>query len=190
MYIGPSQSVLLFCLLTGLAGWWRGWGREIITIAITLASVLFLVNGGITWLWQFIFYSVPQAFNQLFLGTSGVQGVQPVGINAPKPNPYGEFFLWLTFFLTVGLGYLIGHRYGGAPKSLVNRWNGFVLGVINGIVIMWYVTKQLVWGGSLTIVTPNNGLMTLWLLAALGFGLVSVAVTLFATWAARGGGGH
>ena len=83
MYIGPAQSVLLFCLLTGLAGWWRGWGREIITIAITLASVLFLVNGGITWLWQFIFYSVPQAFNQLFLGTSGVQGVQPVGSNAP-----------------------------------------------------------------------------------------------------------
>jgi hypothetical protein len=189
MFIGPAQFMFLFILFTGLAGWWRGWLREIITLAITLGSVLFLLNGGIIWLWRFIFFSIPQAFNQLFFGTSGIS-VQPLGQNLPKPNPFGNFFLALSFILTVGLGYLIGHRYGARPTLLTSRLIGFILGAINGIVIVFYATKQLFWGNALTINTPNSWQAQNWLTSALGCGLGLVAVVMFITLFGRAGGGH
>jgi hypothetical protein len=190
MYIGPSQCFLLFVLMTGLAGMWRGWLRETITLAITLASVLFLLNGGIEWLWRFVFYSVPQAFNELFFGTSQVYWVQPVGTNLQKPDPYGTFFLWASFIVTVGLGYIFGHRYGGKPKLLLSRVMGGILGAINGVVIVFYATKQLFWGGSVTIVSPDSGFAGLVLPGALGLGLVIVALALLATWSGKAGGEH
>lgn len=196
MYIGPSQCVFLVALFTGFMGLWRGWVREIITLAITLGSVLFLLNGGIIWLWRFLFYIIPNTFKELFLGSSGVNWDSSFNdYNPNKPNPYGNFFLFASLVLTVGLGYLIGHRYGTKPQLFVNRLLGAILGVINGIVIMFYVTKQLAWGGSITLVTPDSWQATAWMLSALGCGLGLVAVVMFITFGARGagsggGGGH
>jgi hypothetical protein len=189
MYVGPSQCVFLLVLFTGFMGLWRGWVREVITLAITLGSVLFLTNGGIVWLWQFIFYSIPNAFRELFLGSSGVNWDSSFNdYNLNKPDPYGRFWLFFTFVITVGLGYLIGHKYGTRPQLFLSRLNGAILGVINGIVIMFYATKQLAWGGSITFVTPDAWQARLGMLSALGCGLGLVAVVMFITFGVRGGG--
>jgi hypothetical protein len=189
MYVGPSQCVFLLVLFTGFMGLWRGWVRETITLAITLGSVLFLTNGGIIWLWQFIFYSIPNAFRELFLGSSGVNWDSSFNdYNLNKPDPYGRFWLLFTFVITVGLGYLIGHKYGTRPQLFLSRLNGAILGVINGIVIMFYATKQLAWGGSITFVTPDAWQARLGMLSALGCGLGLVAVVMFITFGVRGGG--
>jgi hypothetical protein len=172
-------------------GFWRGWMREIITLAITLGSVLFLLNGGIIWLWQFIFYSIPQAFQDLFMGTSGANWNSSFNdYNLNKPNPYGNFWLFASFVLTVGLGYLIGHKYGTRPQLFLSRAIGFILGIINGIVIMFYATKQLAWGGSITLQTPNAWQSQMEMLSAIGCGLGLVAVVMFITFGTKGGGGH
>jgi hypothetical protein len=190
MYIGPSQCVFLFVLVTGFAGLWRGWVRETITLAITLGSVLFLLNGGVIWLWQFIFYSIPNAFRELFLGTSGLSWDNSLNdYNLNKPNPYGNFFLGISFVLTVGLGYLIGHKYGTRPQLFASRLIGALLGGINGLVIMFYATKQLAWGGAFTIVTPNSWQAQAGMLSGIGCGLGLVAVVMFITFGVRGGGG-
>jgi hypothetical protein len=190
MYVGPSQSVFLLVLFTGFMGMWRGWVREIITLAITLGSVLFLLNGGIIWLWRFIFYIIPGAFKYLFQGSSGVNWDSSFNdYNPSLPDPYGHFWLLLSFILTVGLGFLIGHKYGTKPTLFVNRLVGAILGAINGIVIMFYATKQLAWGNSITVVTPDSWQSQLGMLSALGCGLGLLAVVMFITFGTRGGGG-
>jgi hypothetical protein len=191
MYVGPAQFETLVVLFTALAGLWRGWVRETITLAITLGSVLFLLNGGIIWLWNFIFYAIPNAFRDLFMGSSGVSWDTSFNdYNLNKPNPYGEFWLGLSFVLTVGLGYIIGHRYGSRPQLLISRLTGAVLGGINGLVIVFYLTKQLAWGGSFTVVTPDSGQSAAWMASGLGCGLGLVAVVMLITFAAGRGGGH
>jgi hypothetical protein len=67
---------------------------------------------------------------------------------------------------------------------------GGILGAINGVVIVFYATKQLFWGGSVTIVSPDSGFAGLVLPGALGCGLAVVAVALLATWGGKAGGGH
>ncbi len=188
MYVGPSQTVFLLVLVTGFMGFWRGWVREVITLAITLGSVLFLLNGGIVWLWNFIFYVIPGAFKYLFQGSSGFNWDSSFNDYHPNlPDPYGRFWLFFSFILTVGLGFLIGHKYGAKPTLFIYRLWGAILGVINGIVIMFYVTKQIAWGGSITFVTPDSWQSQLGMLSGIGCGLGLVAVMMFAAFAK---GGH
>lgn len=189
MYVGPSQCVFLLVLFTGFMGFWRGVHKEIITLAITLGSVLFLLNGGIIWLWRFIFYIIPNAFKYLFLDSSGVNWDSSFNdFNLNLPNPYGNFWLFTSFVLTVGLGFLIGHKYGTRPQLFLSRLNGAVLGVINGVVIMFYATKQLAWGNSITFVTPNAWQSQLGMLSGLGCGLGLVFVVMFIAFGVKGGG--
>src|SRR5262249_60859620 len=50
MTIGQTQCFMIALVIAGAIGAQRGWGREVITCAILLGTVLFLANGGLNFL--------------------------------------------------------------------------------------------------------------------------------------------
>jgi hypothetical protein len=119
-YVGQVQCFSIILVTSGCVGLWRGWMREVITLAIVLGSVLFLLNGGTYVIFQFTFVRIPQAFTDLFFGPSQLGFSNPA---IPTPNPAGAFFGVVTFGGLTGLGYLVGHRYGGRRRrTSIGSW--------------------------------------------------------------------
>ena len=174
MFIGQTQCFTIVLLISGLVGMWRGWMREVITLAITLGSVLFLLNGGNDLLYQFFFVKIPRAFSDLFFGPSQLGLGDPT---IPTPNPAGTFFGVASFLGLTGLGYLVGHRHGGAPTKNIHRVVGIVPGVMNGMALSYYATRTIFISGAL----PTSGLTQAYLPAILGLGLVAVVIALLAS---------
>jgi hypothetical protein len=174
VYVGQTQCFTILLLISGLVGMWRGWMREVITLAIVLGSVLFLLNGGNDLIYRFIFVKIPQAFTDLFFAPSQVGLGDP---SMPTPNPAGTFFGLASFGGLTGLGYLVGHRHGGAPKRNMHRVVGFVPGVMNGMAMAYYATRTIFVSGPL----PDSGLTQAYLPAILGLGLVAVFIVLLAS---------
>ncbi len=48
--VDQGQCFLLILLIGAIVGFWRGGVREVITCAVILGAVLFLVAGGTHWL--------------------------------------------------------------------------------------------------------------------------------------------
>ncbi len=186
MYVGPDTFFLIVILITGSIGFARGWRREIITLAIELAAGMFLTFGGIWWLWDFIFVKIPQAFRDLFFGP------EQFGVNPPsvwKPDPWGQFFSISAFVGLTALAYLVGGRFGVRAASGWARVVGFVVGIGNGVAMLWYTSHQILHGYSLVVVSGNAGLTDSWLAPVLGLGLVVAFVGLLVA-GGKGGGGH
>jgi hypothetical protein len=185
MMVGPAQCFLVILLITGLVGMARGWVREIITMAIVLGTVLFLLNGGNGLLHQFIFVNIPQALHDLIFGTSQVT------IGAPTistPNPTGDYLFQLGSFVGLtGLGYIVGHRYGTPPTANQHRLAGIVPGLINGGAISYYASQTILPSTTFNLTSPNSGLTQAYLPIILGLGVIGVVVAFLAS-GNKGGG--
>ncbi len=183
MVIGQTQCFLLAIVVAAAAGARRGWGKEVITCAIILATVLFLTNGGADWLGN-LFASL----------TWSVNNPQAVASGAPDPPPACSPVAKTTIEMLVfggmsWLGYFAGKKYGTAPKHANHRIAGIIPGAFNGAVISYYVSNQLLAGKQLQIYGPTDSLTSSYLPEILGLGLVGLLVVLFfAAQASKGGG--
>jgi hypothetical protein len=177
MYIGSEQCLFIIVIITALIGL-RGWHREVVTMAIILGMVLFLSLGGDGLLHQFFFVNLPDAFRVLIFGDNAVNAGTPT---VSSPNGWGDQLFRLGAFggLT-GLAYLVGHKYGSAPKTTSHKVIGMVPGAVNGVALSYYVTNGLFPNNNpaVTITSPTNALTTMYLPIILGLALLGLVLII------------
>jgi hypothetical protein len=184
------QCFLVILVITSVIGLWRGFLREVITMAIVLASVVFLINGGDGLMHQFFFVNLPQAFHDLVYGNNGVTVGYPTVTTTT--NSTGEYLFSLAAFVgLMGLGYGVGHRYGGAPKTTQHRLGGILPGLVNGAAVSYYASKTIFPATQVDLTSPSSALTQAYLPVVLGLGLVGlVTVLVVSSLSSRKGGGH
>ena len=146
MVIGPTQALVIAMFITGAIGFARGWGKEVITCAVILATVLFLSNGGDDLLTR-IWVGFPDRLNAL---------LHPTYVD-PPPD-----YRWVTkqsvsmvaFVAMTWLGYSTGKKFGSAPKQANHRIAGIIPGAINGLAMAYYVSHNLFNGNGVTVYAP------------------------------------
>lgn len=188
MVIGPMQCFLVILVITAIIGLSRGFLREVITMAIVLASVVFLLNGGDGLLHSFFFNNLPQALHDLVYGNSGVTVGTPA---VSDPNPTGDYLFGIGSFLGLtGLGYVVGHRYGGPPASNQHRLGGILPGLVNGAAISYYASKSILPSTVFNLTSPSSALTQAYLPVILGLGLVGLVAVLVVSALSSRSGGH
>ncbi|HEY7781856.1 MAG TPA: CvpA family protein [Ktedonobacterales bacterium] len=187
MIIGAAQCFFIILVVAGLVGLMRGFVREIITMAIVLAAILFLSNSGNNLIQQFLFVNLPNAFHVLVFGDGLVSTADPSG----QANPaMGASSAVVSFLTLMGLGYVVGHRFGAPAASAQHRLAGILPGLVNGTAIAYYFSNSILPQFQLQLSGPNNATTAYYLPIVLGAGLVMViAILLFTLLGRRSGGG-
>jgi hypothetical protein len=192
MVIGAMQCFLVTLVITGMIGLMRGFLREVITMAILLAAVVFLMNGGDGLLHNFFFVNLPQAIHDLVYGSNGVTVGTPA--ISTSSSSTGDYLFSVGSFLTlVLLGYGVGHRYGAKPATSQHRLGGVLPGLVNGAAISYYASNSIFPTTTFDLTSPSGALTQTYLPVVLGLGLVGlVAVLVVSSLSSRGGkgGGH
>jgi hypothetical protein len=178
MTITSSECFFVIVLITAFIGLWRGWVREVITTAVLLGVVLFLMLGGTEILYQFIFVNLANAFKALFGGGS------VTAANSSSASPLSDqanfFFSMTTFVVLTGLGYLVGHRAGKPPATAVGRLTGIIPGIVNGAAVVFYTTHSILPQLNVNIESPDATTASNSLPIVFGIALAGVVVVLIA----------
>jgi hypothetical protein len=184
--IGSFQCFLVFLVITAFIGFARGWMREIITMAIIMGAVLFLLNGGDGLLHQFFFVNLPNAFHDLFFGTSAVAAGTPT---VSTPNPTEDYLFGFASFLgLMGLGYGVGHKFGAPATTSAHRLTGVLPGTVSGASMAYYASNTILPNTTLDLSSPSGVITRLYLPVILGLGLLGLVVILLISRAGKGGG--
>lgn len=175
MYITSSECFFVIILAAAFIGLWRGWVREVITTAILLGVILFLMLGGSDVIYRFIFVNLIDAFRALGGGSTS-------GNTSPPPaSAQGDFlFSLLTFGGLTAVGYLVGHKAGKPPTTATHRLTGIVPGAVNGAAVVFYATRNLIPNLNLSVQSPDSGTATNYLPVIFGIALLAVLVILIA----------
>lgn len=166
MVIGQSQCFLIALVVAAAIGARRGWGREVITCAIILGTVLFLLNGGGNLL-----------ANVLSQGLNNAS-VQPASAQACNTlNP--QLLSTLVFGGMTWLAYSAGTKWGTAPKTHNHRIAGTIPGAINGAALAYYTGNAILPGKSLELSAPGAAFSNVYLPEVFGLGLLGLLAVLF-----------
>ena len=164
MVISQSQCFLIALVIAAAVGARRGWGREVITCAIILGTVLFLSNGGGNYIATF-----------LSQGLHNTSGTAAAACNTINP----QMLSTLVFGGMTWLGYAAGSKYGTAPKSHNHRIAGTIPGAINGASLAYYVGNSILPGNSVLLNTPSSAFSNTYLPEVFGLGLLGLLAVLF-----------
>jgi hypothetical protein len=172
MVIGQTQTYLGLLAFTALVGSVRGWRREIMTSAVLLAALLFVNTGGGVLLANLFTHgtsSVGQpGANSSYTATSECVGNLPTALANLS-------FAGLTFF-----GYRIGRMFVPNFGLLTShRFTGMLIGAVNGAVIAYYVSANVLRGGTITLGTPGPVDAGTFFAEALGMGIVGLLLLAF-----------
>lgn len=176
MIVGPTQCFFVILVITAFIGLSRGWVREIITMAIVLGTVLFLLNGGDSLMHQFIFVNVPAALHALIFGTNATT-VPSAPVSVPTTTRESLFGVMSFGILTV-LGYIVGHRFGSPPTTNQHRMGGILPGLVNGAAISYYASNAILPSTTVNLTSPTDTLTRVYLPIVLGIGLLGMVVVL------------
>ena len=171
MTITSSLLALLTLLITVGIGIKRGWGREVITAAIVLGTLLFLETGG------------DRLITGLFIGASG-----PVDPSSCLADALSSATRTISGFIFGGmtlLGYYAGRWHGARPASGNHRIAGAVAGLVTGGSIVYYMSRNLFPGGQVLINMPDASTPLASLPMILGVGLVALIGILFIAFQGR-----
>lgn len=207
MVIGPVQTFIFSLLAGGAYGARRGWAKEVITTAVVLSNVLFLSNGGA----GFLAHIISSTFGSTAGGTAILGSPLFAGGGGTAPPYSGTTAFGTTagacatalttavsrvcFLGLTWLGYRSGTRHGPAPKLTSHRVAGIVPGAVNGAAIAYYVSNNIMPGGSVLVNTPGSLDTSAYLPVVFGIGIVALLIVLFVAGqmkkaASSGGGGH
>lgn len=192
MVIGQSQCFLIALVVSAAVGARRGWGREVITCAIVLGTVLFLLNGGADMLNTFIAsltQHVGGTASAAALSGGGVPGTTPsggapayaatTGINACSPISSQALGTGIFGGMSY-LGYRAGSKYGPPPKLHTHRIAGTIPGAVNGASMAYYLSHGVLTGNKqLLLFSPSGSLTSTYLPEIFGVGLIGLLVVLF-----------
>ena len=197
MFIGPTQTFVLFLVAGGAYGAHRGWRRESITTAVVLSNVLFLSTGGAAFLAHVVGSTIgatggttTSLGGPLFAlgGGGGGSGTAP-----PYPGTVGygtaagsacnaglELAISrITFLVVTWLGYRSGSRFGPPPKLTSHRIAGIVPGAVNGAAIAYYASHYILPNSTVVVNTPGSGDTAALLPIVFGLALVALLIVLF-----------
>src|SRR5260370_28772390 len=156
-FLFTSTQCFVFAIVAfGLIGFWRGWRREVISLAFALTGVLFLLLNGGNGLAQLVFVKTPLIIHDFF-------STGPAPSTAP-PSPTAVLAVTLIAFVgIVVLGYLIGNRAfpnkGLAPPE---RLLGVLPGLATGYFLITYIASTSSKSPLITVCfgTPTQTLLT------------------------------
>jgi len=181
----PQQCFVIAIVAFGLIGFWRGWKREVISLAFALTGVLFLLlNGGNT-LAQVVFVKMPIVIHDIFSS-----GPPPV---VTKPDS-GQVLIvtMITFVGIVVLGYIIGNR-AFPNKNLApgERLLGVLPGLVTGYFLINYISNTFANNPLITVGfgTPTQNIVTNYVPLLIVVAIVAVVAGLIASRAKKPGGG-
>lgn len=169
MSISQTQCFLLAVVLAGVLGARRGWGREVITCAIILGTVLFLSNGGGSLLSRWLTSFQTSASSTATAGT----------ISGSVVNANGQLLSELIFAGVTLIAYSVGDKWGAAPKSHNHRIAGIIPGAMNGAAMAYYVSNSILPGRQILVNSPSPDFASSELPMIIGIGLISLLVVLF-----------
>jgi hypothetical protein len=135
LLLSSQQCFIIAIIAFGLIGFWRGWKREVISLAFALTGVLFLLLNGGNALAQLVFVKMPIVIHDIFSS-----GPAPT---TTKPDSGQVLIVTLiTFVGIVVLGYLIGNR-AFPSKSLTpaERLLGVLPGLVTGYFLITYIAN-------------------------------------------------
>src|SRR6266496_400896 len=119
------QCFFIIIFAFAVIGFIRGWRREIVSLAFTLAAVLIVALGGGALVAQAIFVRLPLALQDPH--------------NLHPPGPPGDLDILivtgLTLVVLIALGYLIGNRAFPRPGVPAERVLGVIPAIFAGIAI-------------------------------------------------------
>jgi hypothetical protein len=118
-----------------VAGFYRGWRRETISLIFILLAVI-LVHPGTSQVVMTFLQRVPAIFSYLITGKGSTVTPTSSGSN------FGPFFSLLLFALIVALGYVVGNRAFPKPATPSERFLGIVPAVIAGAAILYYLNTS------------------------------------------------
>lgn len=124
------QCFFLIVLVFAVAGFMRGWKREIVSVAFTLGAAFVVGLGGGAAIAQTIFERIPLALQD---------PSHPQPVTSPNPTITAVVTV-LTLILLIILGYIIGNKVFPKPGTPAERFLGAVIGIGAGIVIYYIVS--------------------------------------------------
>src|SRR5579859_6547608 len=171
MTITSGECFFVVILVAAFICLWRVWIREVITTAILLGAILFLMLGGDGILYHFIFVNLVDSFKALFSGSS----VSVPASSASSQSAQGDFlFGLLTFFGVTSIGYLVGHKAGKPPASTTHRLTGIIPGIVNGVAVVFYTVRNIIPQLNLSVQSPDVTTVSSYLPVVFGLALLAV----------------
>jgi hypothetical protein len=169
---------------TALTGAVRGWRREILTAAILLATLLFVHTGGA--------YVLANRFTR---GTGSLAEPGSTTTYAATASCVGNLpatLSTLTFCCLTCSAYRVGRfvlpmprDYSArllratTPSDYSERCAGMLLGVVNGAVMAYYLSVNVLRGRVLTLATPGPVAASAYVPMVIGVGLLGMLVVYF-----------
>ena len=152
-----QQCFIIAIVAFGVIGFWRGWRREVISLAFALTGVLFLLLNGGNALAQLFFVKMPIIFHDLI---SSSPMTTP---SAPSADAVLIVTL-VSFVVIVVAGYLIGNRAfpGGKTLQPADRLLGVLPGLITGYFLITYIANTFAKSPLITVGfgTPTQNVIT------------------------------
>lgn len=160
----------------GVVGFYRGWRREVVSMAFSLAAVLFLYLGGGKSLAEFVFVRLPVILRVVVGDTSSAK---------PPPAPSDVNILATTiiaFVVLVALGYIIGNKAFPRAATPADHFLGVIPAVVTGYALITYITNVFAKSPLITvgINTPSQSLIGNYLLIIFVVAVVAVIAGLIA----------
>lgn len=180
----PQQCFIIAIAGFGLLGFWRGWRREVVSLAFALTGVLFLLLNGGTALTQLVFVKMPLVIHDIF-------STGPV-TTPSQPSSGDELIVTLiTFVVIVVVGYLVGNRAfpGGKNLPAAERLLGILPGLITGYFLIVYLSNIFANSHLITlgVNTPNENVITNYVPLLIIVAIVVVVLGLIASRAKKPG---
>lgn len=183
-FLLTSQQCFFIAIIAfGLIGFWRGWRREVISLAFALTGVLFLLLNGGDALAQLVFVKTPLIIHD-FLSSGPAPSTTP-----PSPTAILAVTL-IAFVAIVALGYFVGNKAfpnkGLAPPE---RLLGVLPGLVTGYFIITYIAKTFNNSPLITVGfgTPTQNLVTNYVPLLFVVAIVVVVAGLIASRAKKPG---
>lgn len=177
------QYFFVVFLAFAVIGFMRGWRREIVSLAFTLAAVLIAALQGGNLIAQAIFVRLPLAFQD------------PNNLHAPSPPTSTEVLIVTVFTLVIliALGYIIGNKAFPKPTTPGERVLGAIPAIISGIAIYSVLSRltNVVNRGqafTLALPNPNPDMLGNYILLIFVVLVVLVIIGLVTSSAKKGGG--
>jgi hypothetical protein len=184
LLLTAPQCFFIAILAFGVLGFYRGWRREVVSMAFSLAGVLFLYLGGGKSLAEFVFLRLPVILQVVSGGTSSTKpSTPPSDVNVLATTI-------IAFVAIVALGYIIGNRAFPKAVTPADRFLGVIPAVVTGYALITYVTNVFAKSPLITIGvnTPSQSLVGNYLLIIFVVAVVAVVAGLIAANAKKGGG--
>jgi hypothetical protein len=184
LLLTAPQCFFIAILAFGVLGFFRGWRREVVSMAFSLAGVLFLYLGGGKSLAQFLFVRLPVILQIVAGGTSSPK-------SPPAPSDINILATTIiAFVVIVALGYIIGNKAFPKATTPADRFLGVIPAIVTGYALITYITNVFAKSPLITIGvnTPSQSLVGNYLLIIFVVAVVAVIAGLIAANAKKSGG--